>query len=77
MSDAVNIEAEQLRDRLYRIWMKYEGMTAEGIASEIGISPFTLRTFLNDKASRYTTTMRLKILKWIESEEKEDVSSAV
>ncbi len=70
MSDSVNIDAQSLRDRLYRAWMQCEGMSIERMANEMDISPFTLRTFLNNKASRYTTTMRLKILKWIEAEEK-------
>ncbi len=71
MSEAINIDAAHLRDRVYKIMMNHEGLTIEKIAHEVGVAPFTLRRFLKDSASRYTTVMRLKILKWIESEEKE------
>jgi len=73
----VNIDAVYLRGCIYKIMMKSEGLTIEKIAQEMGIFPFTLRRFLKDTASRYTTVMRLKILRWIELEEKENATSAV
>ncbi len=70
MSDSVNIDAQHLRDRLYKIMMNCEGLNIEKVANEVGIAPFTLHRFLKNSASRYTTVMRLKLLKWIDAEEK-------
>ena len=69
MSELVNIDAAHLRDCVYKKMMKCEALTIEKVAHEIGIAPFTLRRFLKDTASRYTTVMRLNILRWIELEE--------
>jgi len=65
----INLDAKDLRERLYRAWMKNGNIPHDKLAEKIGISPFTLRSFLNDRSSRYTVTMRLKLLKWIEHEE--------
>lgn len=76
MSEKVNIDAVHLRDCIYKIMIKTEGLTIEKIALEIGITPFTLRRFLKDSASRYTTAMRLKILRWIKNELAQDEETA-
>jgi AraC-like DNA-binding protein len=61
----INIDAAHLRDCIHKIMMKTEGLTIEKVAQDIGISTYTLRRFLKDTASRYTTVMRLKIWAWI------------
>lgn len=68
----INIDADSLRDRIYKAMMNTEGLTIEKVSHGIGVSTYTLRRFLKNTASRYTTPMRLKVLRWLEIQEESD-----
>lgn len=68
--DGIKLDPVDIRKRLYKMWLKTDGLSYADILNEIPISAFALRNFLDDKNQTYRRTTLMKMLRWIEKKER-------